>query len=63
VEKEARNFFGDVFFRRFIRQNISLVEAGSAGVSIFGYDSESKGARDYLRLSEEFLEKFGGPHG
>ena len=63
VEKEARNFFGDVFFRRFIRQNISLVEAGSAGVSIFGYDSGSKGARDYLRLSEEFLEKFGGSHG
>ena len=63
VEKEARNYFGDIFFRHFIRQNISLVEAGSAGLSIFGYDEESKGAKDYARLAEEFLEKFGVHHG
>ncbi|HPJ24828.1 MAG TPA: ParA family protein [Synergistaceae bacterium] len=63
VEKEAHNYFGDLFFKRFVRQNISIVEAGSAGLSIFGYDAESKGAKDYLRLAEEFLEKFGACHG
>lgn len=63
VEKEARNYFGDTLFRRFVRQNISLVEAGSAGVSVFGYDGGSHGARDYRLMAEEFLIKFGEHHG
>ncbi len=42
--KEVRSHFGDRVFRRYIRQNISLVEASGAGVSVFGYDPDSNGA-------------------
>lgn len=58
VEKEVRSHFGDVVFRRYIRQNISLVEASGAGLSIFGYDEESNGAMDYGVLADELLERW-----
>ncbi len=58
VEKEVRSHFGDKVFRRYIRQNISLVEASGAGVSVFGYDAESNGARDYGVLADELLERW-----
>jgi chromosome partitioning protein len=58
VEKEVRSYFGDKVFRRYIRQNISLVEASGAGVSVFGYDEESNGAKDYGVLADELLERW-----
>ena len=58
VEKEVRSHFGDTVFRRYIRQNISLVEASGAGLSVFGYDEESNGARDYGVLADELLERW-----
>lgn len=58
VEKEVRSHFGDAVFRRYIRQNISLVEASGAGLSVFGYDEESNGARDYGVLADELLERW-----
>ena len=58
VEKEVRSHFGDKVFKRFIRQNISLVEAGGAGLSVFEYDPESNGARDYSVVADELLERW-----
>lgn len=58
VEKEVRSYFGDTVFRRYIRQNISLVEASGAGVSVFGYDPESNGALDYSVVADELLERW-----
>jgi chromosome partitioning protein len=58
VEKEVRSHFGDRVFRRYIRQNISLVEASGAGVSVFGYDPDSNGALDYSVAAEELLERW-----
>lgn len=58
VEKEVRSHFGDRVFTRYIRRNISLVEAGGAGLSIFGYDPESNGAVDYEAAAGELLERW-----
>ena len=44
VYEEVGKTFGDVLFRNCIRQNISLVEASSMGMSIFQYAPKSKGA-------------------
>lgn len=58
VEKEVRSHFGDRLFTRYIRRNISLVEAGGAGLSIFGYDPNSNGAMDYSAAADELLERW-----
>lgn len=60
VEKEVRSHFGDGVFTRYIRRNISLVEAGGAGLSIFGYDPESNGAKDYAAAADELMERWNG---
>lgn len=55
VAAEIKNFFGDLLFDAYIRQNVSLVEAGSFGESIFSYDASSNGARDYEQAALEFI--------
>ena len=57
VAAEVKRFFGDLFFQTHVRQNVSLVEAGSLGTSVFGYDEKSNGAQDYERVALEFLQK------
>ena len=57
VAAEVRSFFGDLFFSAYIRQNVSLIEASSLGMSIFAYDATSNGAHDYKRVAAEFLER------
>jgi chromosome partitioning protein len=57
VAAEIRNFFGDLLFDSFIRQNVSLVEASSLGISVFSYDTSSNGAHDYEKAALEFLRR------
>ena len=57
VEAEIRSFFGPLLFDSYIRQNVSLVEASSLGVSVFSYDISSNGARDYEKVALEFLKR------
>ena len=54
VAAEVRSFFGDLFFSAYIRQNVSLIEASSLGMSIFAYDATSNGAYDYKRVATKF---------
>jgi chromosome partitioning protein len=42
-------------FDTFIRSNVKLIEAPSHGSSIFGYNRNSNGAKDYLSLAKEIL--------
>lgn len=49
--------FGDVVFKTYIRDNISLAEAPSFGKTIFEYAPKSNGAMDYLNLSKEVIER------
>ena len=57
VASEVRSFFGNLFFSAYIRQNVSLIEASSLGMSVFAYDPTSNGAHDYKRVTAEFLER------
>ena len=47
-------------FRNCVRQNVSLVEASSMGMSIFEYAPKSKGAECYRDVAHELLEKLKG---
>jgi chromosome partitioning protein len=57
VAAEISNFFGPLLFKTHVRQNVSLVEAGSVGSSVFAYAPSSNGARDYERIALEFLKR------
>ncbi len=57
VQREVFAYYGDVLFKRYIRQNISIVEASGAGMSVLSYDKNCNGARDYRLLAEEFEER------
>lgn len=60
VFEEVRKSFGEVLFENYIRQNISLVEATSMGMSIFKYAPKSRGAEGYNKVTEELLRKLEG---
>ncbi len=53
VQKQMREFFGDLVFDTIIHKTIRLAEAPSAGESILTYAPESRGAIEYKALSEE----------
>ena len=57
VAAEIRNFFGSLLFDSYVRQNVSLVEAASLGISVFSYDTASNGAHDYENVALEFLKR------
>lgn len=57
VISKVTEHFGDKLFKTFIRNNVSLAEAPSYGQSIFEYMPSSNGAKDYLNLSKEVLER------
>ena len=57
VFEEVGKTFGDVLFRNCIRQNVSIVEASSMGMSIFEYSPKSKGAECYRDVARELLDK------
>lgn len=53
--KEATPWSDATVFRTRIRRNIRLAESASFGKSIFDYDANSHGARDYLALAREVM--------
>ncbi|MBQ7594759.1 MAG: ParA family protein [Synergistaceae bacterium] len=62
VFDDVKKNFSDAVFENYIRQNVTLVEAASMGMSIFSYDAKSKGAECYKAVTEEFMRKFDGEH-
>ena len=60
IYEEVRKSFGELLFDSYIRQNISIVEASSMGMSIFEYEPRSKGAECYRAVTQEFLRRFEG---
>ena len=58
IYEEVRKSFGGLLFESYIRQNISIVEASSMGMSIFEYEPKSKGADCYRVVTQEFLKRF-----
>jgi len=57
VEDEARRHFGAQVFRTCIPRNVRLSEAPSHGKPVLLYDAHSKGARAYLELAQEILDR------
>ena len=57
VVRDAREHFGERVFDAVIPRNVRLSEAPSHGKPALLYDINSKGARSYLRLAEELLER------
>ncbi len=57
VASEAREYFGGKVFETMIPRNIRLAEAPSFGKPIALYDVLSSGARGYLSLARELIER------
>jgi chromosome partitioning protein len=57
ISAEIKKFFGKRVFETAIPRNIRLAEAPSHGVPIMLHDTRCSGAKAYLNLTEEFLER------
>jgi len=57
VVSEVRRHFEDMVFSSIIHRNTRLSEAPSLGKPVILYDSDSKGAINYLNLAKEILQK------
>lgn len=57
VENEVRDFFGDVVFKTTIPRDVAIAEAPSHGKSVVDYAPRSRGARAYIELCLEVLER------
>jgi chromosome partitioning protein len=57
VVSEVRRHFEEMVFDSIIHRNTRLSEAPSFGKPVILYDSESKGAVNYLNLAKEILQK------
>ena len=53
VVGHIRDYFGKKVFETLIRDNVALAEAPSHHKTIFEYDPESNGAKDYMALARE----------
>jgi chromosome partitioning protein len=53
IQKQMREFFGELVFDTVIHRTVRLAEAPSSGESILSYAPNSKGAIEYSALAEE----------
>ena len=57
VVEEVKTHFQDLVFKTIIHRNVTLGEAPSYGETIIVHDATSKGAINYLNLSQEIIDK------
>ncbi|MDR1480854.1 MAG: ParA family protein [Planctomycetaceae bacterium] len=57
VDREVRNFFGEIVFKTVIPRDVAISEAPSHGLSIIDYAPKSRGSRAYIELCMEVLER------
>ncbi len=57
VADEAISYFGDKVYDTIIPRNVRLSECPSFGKPVILYDIQSAGARSYLKLAHELIEK------
>ena len=62
VADEVRTHFKGMVFKSVIPRNVKLSECPSHGKPILLYDIGSKGAKSYLNLAKEIIEKNEGMH-
>ena len=57
VVEEVRKHFHNMVFKTIIQRNVTLGEAPSHGKNIIDYDSASRGAKNYIKLAHELINK------
>jgi chromosome partitioning protein len=57
VVDTIRKYFGGKVFNTLIRDNVALAEAPAQRKDIFDYSKNSSGAKDYLALCKELIER------
>lgn len=57
IYNEVVRHFEDLVFKTVVQRNVKLSEAPSHGLAAIQYDADSKGARSYLALAKEMLNK------
>src|SRR5690606_23338054 len=57
VDREVREFFGDVVFKNVIPRDVAVSEAPSHGCSVVEYAPRSQGARAYVELCMEVIDR------
>lgn len=53
VERQMRDYFGELVLKTVIHRNIRLAEAPGAGESIMTFEASNTGAKEYGQLAEE----------
>jgi len=57
VDAEVRDFFGEIVFQTVIPRDVAVSEAPSHGQSVIDYCPRSRGARAYVELCMEVLDR------
>jgi chromosome partitioning protein len=57
VDREVRDFFGEVVFQTVIPRDVAVSEAPSHARSVIDYFPRSRGARAYVELCQEVMER------
>ncbi len=57
VDREVRDFFGEVVFQNVIPRDVAVSEAPSHGCSVVEYAPRSRGARAYVELCLEVMDR------
>jgi len=57
VVETIKKYFGKLLFDTYIRDNVALAEAPAQRKDIFSYNKRSSGAKDYLALAQEMIDR------
>ncbi|MBX7169142.1 MAG: ParA family protein [Pirellulales bacterium] len=57
VDREVREFFGEIVFQNVIPRDVAVAEAPSHGLPVMDYEPRARGARAYVELCLEVLER------
>ena len=57
VDREVRDFFGEIVYHTVIPRDVAVSEAPSHGKSVIDYAPRARGARAYVELCMEVLER------
>jgi chromosome partitioning protein len=59
VEREVRDFFGEIVYETVVPRDVQVAEAPSHGLSVLDYAPRSRGSRAYVELCWEVMETAG----
>ena len=62
VDREVRDFFGEVVFENVIPRDVAVSEAPSHGLPAMYHDKNSRGSKAYMALAGEIIRKVEQQH-